>query len=130
MKLFRKFMIAMYFGKYVFSKRGPVLIDRAAVSNFSLLIIVISIVFGFLEYDSIETTVLVLASALWIAFSTLPTRLSYFQIKPVMWDELSKLDKWYLGSAHMDIGNVEVPIEQINWEEWVSINEYYKTKFK
>ena len=130
MKLFRKFMIAMYFGRYIFSKRGPILIDRAAVSNFSLLIIVISIIYGFLEYDSTESTILLLVSFMWIVYSTFPTKISYFQQKPVMWNELSRFDKWYLGSAHMNIGNVQVPIEQINWEEWIEINEYYKQKFK
>jgi hypothetical protein len=131
MKKFRKFMIDFYFGNY--NVKNPfsgkyLFISRAAVSNFALLFLLIIITF-FTGRDNNISVILFLLGFGWIAYSSFPTPFSYFQHKPVKWNELSPEDKWYLGNYYISIGNPNLPIEQFNYEEWKAIDAVLKKRY-
>ena len=118
----RKIIIKLWFGVYkvnIFKRIEYV--ERSAVANFLLFLPpAIMVGFGILENINIY---LALTSFCIIAFCNF----IYLKNKPVKWDELSDIQKWYYGSYYV------LKIDKANWPEdfaknkkqWNNLNKIY-----
>ena len=115
----RKFIIKYWFGNYDFKGTG---ISRAAISNFTLMIIAI-LINVFVENENIAFPLMVLPLSI-LVFNTF----IYLPRSPVKWDELDRIQKHYYGFYYTtELPNFAWPKDfKENYDEWVEIDKTMK----
>ena len=115
----RKFIIKYWFGQYDFNGFK---MDRAAVWNFTLMIIAI------LARVFVENQIIALPLMVIPLFILVFTTFIYLRKFPVKWDELDRIQKHYYGFYYTtELPEFAWPKDfKENYDEWVEIDKTMK----
>ena len=122
----RKLLIKLFFGPVDIKGR---FIDRLAFWNIAAMLKVILLQFS--GYPLLAQ-IAVGGTILFFLIFTFPLikPIHYFTQKPVHWDELTKIQRFYYGSAYEKMPYLKKPQDlQDNWNEFIKIKIFYIAKY-